>query len=351
MHARSDAPCQRLDACAGARRGVRGAGAASSGTRRADGRGGGYVETAQAPAPASRRRDLAAAHAVPRETSRRFRSASGPTTRRRTSTPRRSRSASRWSRARAEAITLETTTETRPGDRTVFATVFAARERAPAGGSPATSSRSATTSRWSRRAIGPGAAAVPARRSEASWSATEMISVRAGLFRAKHYRYRTPYGERVDYWIDDSVAPIGLIKLEAEQKQHSAFRGGFKFELVATGSGAIPQVTRPARAVRCARCCSGRDCRGRATRASGRSRPRRSFSSAPPPGRVVRLTSPHAPRASPLVVAIACLGGARVRAGSAGAACGGRSTFATSRAPATRRLSRASSASWKSTRR
>ena len=49
-----------------------------------------------------------------------------------------------------------------------------------------------------------------------------MISVRAGLFRAKHYRYRTPYGEQVDYWIDDSVAPIGLIKLEAEQKQHSA---------------------------------------------------------------------------------------------------------------------------------
>ena len=74
-----------------------------------------------------------------------------------------------------------------------------------------------------------------------------MISVRAGLFRAKHYRYRTPYGERVDYWIDDSVAPIGLIKLEAEQKQHSGFRGGFKFELVAMGSGAIPQVTKPAR--------------------------------------------------------------------------------------------------------
>jgi hypothetical protein len=74
-----------------------------------------------------------------------------------------------------------------------------------------------------------------------------MVSVRAGLFKAKHYRARTPYGERVDYWIDDSVAPIGLVKLDAEQKQHAGFRGGFKFELVATGSGAIPQVTKPAR--------------------------------------------------------------------------------------------------------
>jgi hypothetical protein len=76
--------------------------------------------------------------------------------------------------------------------------------------------------------------------------ATEMVSVRAGLFRAKHYRYRTPYGELVDYWIDDSVAPIGLIKLEAEQKQHAGFHGGFKFELVAMGSGAIAQVTKRA---------------------------------------------------------------------------------------------------------
>ena len=55
------------------------------------------------------------------------------------------------------------------------------------------------------------------------------------------------YGERVDFWIDDSVAPIGLVKLEAEQKQQPGFRGGFKFELVQTGSGAIPQITKPAR--------------------------------------------------------------------------------------------------------
>ena len=135
-----------------------------------------------------------------------------------------------------------------------------------------------------------------------------MISVRAGLFRAKHYRYRTPYGERVDYWIDDSVAPIGLIKLEAEQKQHSGFPGGFKFELVAMGSGAIPQVTKPRAPVRRARSSRARDCRGRATHASARNRRRRSFSSAPP-GRVGRNIAAmrRAPVALSLVI---CLGGA-----------------------------------------
>ena len=144
----------------------------------------------------------------------------------------------------AEAITLETTTETRPGDRTVFATVFAGKDEswrvtsnvfqvgdeqpmeAPAAG-PA---QQPYPSVDSRKLIG-----------------TELVSVRAGLFKARHYRYRTAYGERVDFWIDDSVAPIGLVKLEAEQKQHAGFTGGFTFELVETGSGAIPQITRPAR--------------------------------------------------------------------------------------------------------
>src|SRR5262249_34836644 len=74
----------------------------------------------------------------------------------------------------------------------------------------------------------------------------ETVRVRAGTFRTKHYRDRTPYGERVDFWIDDSVGPIGLIQLDAEQKQHPTIRAGFKFELVATGNDAIQQITKPA---------------------------------------------------------------------------------------------------------
>jgi hypothetical protein len=142
-------------------------------------------------------------------------------------------------------ITLETTTETRPGDRTVFATMFAGARDV---GWRVTGNvfQVGDDEPMESPAIGPAQQPYPCV-DPSKLVGTEMISVRAGLFRAKHYRYRTPYGERVDYWVDESVAPIGLIKLEAEQKQHAGFRGGFKFELVGMGSGAIPQVTRPAR--------------------------------------------------------------------------------------------------------
>ena len=71
--------------------------------------------------------------------------------------------------------------------------------------------------------------------------------MRVGTFRAKHYRDRTTYGEQVDVWMDDSVGPIGLVRLEAEQKQHPTIRAGFKFELVATGNDAVAQISDPAR--------------------------------------------------------------------------------------------------------
>jgi hypothetical protein len=144
----------------------------------------------------------------------------------------------------SDVVTLETTTETGSGDRTVFATVFAAARES---GWRVTSNvfQVGDEDPMESPAIAPAQQPYPAADPK-RFVAIEMVSVRAGLFRAKHYRYRTPYGELVDYWIDDSVAPIGLIKLEAEQKQHAGFRGGFRFELVATGSGAIPQVTKGA---------------------------------------------------------------------------------------------------------
>jgi len=144
----------------------------------------------------------------------------------------------------AEAVTLETTTETRPGDRTVFATVFAGKDR----GWRVTSNVFQVADEDPMEAPAGGPAQQPYPRVDPKkLVGEEMVSVRAGLFKTKHYRTRTPYGERVDFWIDDSVAPIGLIKLEAEQKQYAGFRGGFTFELVETGSGAIPQITKPAR--------------------------------------------------------------------------------------------------------
>lgn len=146
----------------------------------------------------------------------------------------------------SEAITIETTTETRPGDKTVFATVFGATREAAGWRVTSNVFQVADDDPMEAPASGPAQQPYPPADPK-KFVGTEMVSVRAGLFKAKHYRYRTPYGEQVDFWIDDSVAPIGLVKLEAEQKQHAAFRGGFKFELIEMGSGAIPQVTRAAR--------------------------------------------------------------------------------------------------------
>jgi hypothetical protein len=141
-----------------------------------------------------------------------------------------------------DVVTLETTTETGSADKTVFLTAFAASQEL---GWRATRNvfQVGDEDPMESPAIGPAQQPYPAVDPK-KLIGTEMIKVRAGSYRAKHYRYRTAYGELVDYWIDDSVAPIGLIKLEAEQKQHAGFRAGFKFELVAVGSGAIPQVTK-----------------------------------------------------------------------------------------------------------
>jgi len=144
-----------------------------------------------------------------------------------------------------DIVTLETTTETGRADKTVFVTAFAASQEV---GWRATRNvfQVGDADPMESPAIAPAHQPYPVVDPK-KLVGTEMIKVRAGSYRAKHYRYRTPYGELVDYWIDDSVAPIGLIKLEAEQKQHAGFRAGFKFELVAVGSGAIAQVTKPAR--------------------------------------------------------------------------------------------------------
>jgi hypothetical protein len=149
----------------------------------------------------------------------------------------------------AEGNTIETTTEMPSRDKTVFATVFAA---------PNPDSGVAASPRVVRNVfqVGDaepmespslGAAEQPYPRVDPSkLVGVDTIRVRAGTFRAKHYRDRTAYAEQVDFWIDDSVGPIGLIKLDAEQKQHPTIHAGFQFELVATGNTAIAQITKPA---------------------------------------------------------------------------------------------------------
>ena len=141
--------------------------------------------------------------------------------------------------------TLETTTETGSGDRTVFATVFA---DGIGGGGRLVGNlfQVGDDEPMQSPPTAPGHQPYPPVDPK-NLVGIDTVSTRAGTFRARHYRDRTGYGEQVDYWIDDSVGPIGLIRLEAEQKQHPTIRAGFKFELVATGNGAVARITRPAR--------------------------------------------------------------------------------------------------------
>lgn len=145
----------------------------------------------------------------------------------------------------AEGNTLETTTVMASGEQTVFATVITGGIE---GGGQVTANVFQVGDDEPMEAPPLLPADQPYPRVEPSkLVGVDTVSVRAGTFRARHYRERTGYGERVDVWIDDSVGPTGVIKLEAEQKQHPTIRAGFRFELVATGSDAIPQITRAAR--------------------------------------------------------------------------------------------------------
>lgn len=143
-----------------------------------------------------------------------------------------------------DGSTLETTTEMPSGEKTVFASVFTP---GPDGRVQVSGSvfQVSGADPMESPPVPPSDQPYP-RIDPAKLVGTETISVRVGTFRAKHYRDRTAYGEQVDAWIEETVGPIGLLRLEAEQKQHPTIRAGFKFELVATGNDAIPQITKAA---------------------------------------------------------------------------------------------------------
>ena len=76
---------------------------------------------------------------------------------------------------------------------------------------------------------------------------SESIKTVAGSFKAKHYRDKSPTGDKLDYWVSDSVPPMGLIKVEIEQKNNPQIKGPLKFELTAMGKDAKPSITKPAK--------------------------------------------------------------------------------------------------------
>jgi hypothetical protein len=147
----------------------------------------------------------------------------------------------------SDGNTVETTTEMKPGQKTVFATSFVA---APEGGTRVVSNvfQVEGDAPMESPPLGPSEQPYPrVDPRKLVLVGIETVTVRVGTFRAKHYRDKTVFGEQVDVWVDDSVWPIGVVKLESEQKQHPTLRGGFKFELAATGGAAIAQITTAAR--------------------------------------------------------------------------------------------------------
>jgi hypothetical protein len=74
---------------------------------------------------------------------------------------------------------------------------------------------------------------------------TETIKVAAGSFKTKHYRDKTPQGDKIDFWTNENVPPFGLVKIEVDQKNNPQIKGKLVFDLTGTGKDAKPLVTKP----------------------------------------------------------------------------------------------------------
>ncbi|HEX3903390.1 MAG TPA: hypothetical protein VH853_11120 [Polyangia bacterium] len=75
----------------------------------------------------------------------------------------------------------------------------------------------------------------------------ETLKVAAGSYKTKHYHEKTPGGDTVDYWVLESVAPIGLVKIEMTLKSNPMINGPIKMELTAVGKDAKASITKPAK--------------------------------------------------------------------------------------------------------
>jgi hypothetical protein len=74
---------------------------------------------------------------------------------------------------------------------------------------------------------------------------SETLKVAGGSFKTKHYRDKSPQGDKIDYWVSDSVLPLGLVKVEVDQKSNPQIKGKVSLELAATGKDAKPAITKP----------------------------------------------------------------------------------------------------------
>jgi hypothetical protein len=70
----------------------------------------------------------------------------------------------------------------------------------------------------------------------------EHVTVAAGAFETRHYRYRDRWGRKTEAWMCAAAAPLGLVKMIVEHQPNELF----KIELVARGSNATSRTTKQA---------------------------------------------------------------------------------------------------------
>jgi len=75
----------------------------------------------------------------------------------------------------------------------------------------------------------------------------ETLKLAGASYKTKHYRSKTAQGDSIDSWVSESVAPIGLVKLEMTQKSNPMVQGPIKMELTAVGKDAKSGITKPAK--------------------------------------------------------------------------------------------------------
>jgi hypothetical protein len=76
---------------------------------------------------------------------------------------------------------------------------------------------------------------------------SETIKTGAGSFKTKHYRDKTPQGDKIEYWVNDTVPPFGLVKVEVDQKSNPQVKGTSTFLVSAMGKDAKSSITKPAK--------------------------------------------------------------------------------------------------------
>jgi hypothetical protein len=76
---------------------------------------------------------------------------------------------------------------------------------------------------------------------------SETLKVAGGSYKTKHYRDKTPQGDKIDYWVSETAPPLGLVKVEVEQKSNPQIKGKLTMELSAMGKDAKPSITKPAK--------------------------------------------------------------------------------------------------------